>query len=96
MKKPICTTASARAFLIGDEKCGLAAVFFAEPGISGKDSIGGVSAGAWLNNRTLSLSGTPPYCYYTTATVQSVCRRAGACGKVPAVFARRSSGPIAL
>src|SRR3989338_2802884 len=23
MKKPICTTASARAFLIGDEKCGL-------------------------------------------------------------------------
>ncbi|OGW80269.1 MAG: hypothetical protein A2Z83_02525 [Omnitrophica bacterium GWA2_52_8] len=24
MKKPICTTASARAFLIGDEKCGLA------------------------------------------------------------------------
>ncbi|OGW78705.1 MAG: hypothetical protein A2Z83_08790 [Omnitrophica bacterium GWA2_52_8] len=26
MKKPICTTASARAFLIGDEKCGLGAV----------------------------------------------------------------------
>src|SRR3990167_2517250 len=24
MKKPICTTASARTFLIGDEKCGLA------------------------------------------------------------------------
>ncbi|OGW80916.1 MAG: hypothetical protein A2Z83_06565 [Omnitrophica bacterium GWA2_52_8] len=27
MKKPICTTASARAFLIGDEKCGLVLCF---------------------------------------------------------------------